>query len=96
MHQGIWGHVSVENWTMENAQVVCQQLNKPGVKSFQLLQTDISSEDRLLWLKYVRCKGGEKRLLDCPRGTWLEQKNESESSWKVILECIPGKRNYAC
>jgi hypothetical protein len=90
MHQGIWGHVAGEKWTMENAQVICRELNKPGVKSFQLLKTDISSEDRIMWLKDVRCKGDEKRLLDCPRGTWLERKNETVSNWKVVLECIPG------
>ncbi|XP_028405291.1 scavenger receptor cysteine-rich type 1 protein M130-like [Dendronephthya gigantea] len=91
MHQGIWGNVAGDNWTMENAQVVCRQLNKPGVKRFQLVKADISSEDTILWLKEVRCKGSEKKLLDCTRGPWLKRKDESLSSWKVALECIPSK-----
>ena len=90
MHQGIWGLIAGDNWTMENAQVACRQLKKPGVKSFQLHQTDISSEDTVLWLKDMNCKGDEKRLLDCQRSNWLEHKNESVSNWKVIFECIPG------
>ena len=90
LHQGIWGKVAGEKWTTENARVICREWNKPGVKRFQLLKRDISSEDRVLWLKDVRCKGDEKRLFDCPRGTWIERKNESMSNWKVVLECSPG------
>jgi hypothetical protein len=96
MHQGIWGHVVVEDWTMENAQVVCHQLNKPGVKSFKLLETDRSSEDRITWLKNVRCKGDEKGIMDCPQGVWIEMKNETGSTWKAVLECIPGKKTCHC
>lgn len=96
MHQGIWGNVAGDNWTMENAKVVCRQLSKPGVKKFQIVKTDISSEDTVLWLKEVRCKGKEKKLLDCTRGPWLKRKDESVSSWKVVLECVPGKKIRLC
>ena len=92
MHKGIWGHVLDEDWTMNNAQVVCSQLKKPGVKSFQLLKTEISSEDRVIWLKDVRCKGNEKRLFECTRSVWIEQKKQSVSCWKAVLECIPGEK----
>lgn len=91
MHLGIWGQVSGENWTMENSQVVCRQLNKPGVKHLQLLAIDISSEDRIRWLTDVRCKGDERRLSDCPGGTLHKLESKRVSNWKVVLECNRGK-----
>ena len=90
MHKGIWGHVAGEKWTMENAQVVCRQLKKPGVKSFKLIKTKTTSENRLFWLKGVRCQGDEKNLMDCPRNPWLVLKNESFSNWKAVVECNKG------
>ena len=90
MHQGIWGYVAAENWTLQNAQVVCRQLNKPGVKSFRLIKTKYTSRNHLLWLKGVYCKGDEIKLIDCPRRPWLELKVKSVHKWKAAIECNKG------
>lgn len=90
IHQGIWGHVAGENWTLQNAQVVCRQLNKPGVKRFRLVKTKATSQPQMLWLKGVHCKGNETKLIDCPKRHWLQLKKESVSEWKASVECNNG------
>ena len=78
---------------MENSEVVCRQLNKPGVNvaSLQIVETHITSGDRICWLANVRCKGDEKRLLDCPRDTLEKVKSKRMSNWKVFFQCNQGK-----
>ncbi|XP_029440767.1 deleted in malignant brain tumors 1 protein-like [Rhinatrema bivittatum] len=68
VHEGQWATVCGQGWDLEDAQVVCKQLDCGSALS---AQGDAQFEYRTttIWLADVQCKGTESMLLECPART---------------------------
>uniref|UniRef100_A0AAZ1Y2X7 SRCR domain-containing protein n=1 Tax=Oreochromis aureus TaxID=47969 RepID=A0AAZ1Y2X7_OREAU len=57
-HNNIWGTVSDSNWNLNDAEVVCRQLNFPPSAHF-------GAGTGQIWLDHVTCSGNESSLAEC-------------------------------
>ncbi|XP_059819214.1 deleted in malignant brain tumors 1 protein-like [Hypanus sabinus] len=66
---GTWGTVCSDSFGMENAQVVCSQLNCGTAK---LVENSAAFEEGTgpIWLDDVRCRLGDSLLWQCPSSPW--------------------------
>ena len=62
-YMGNWGYVCPDNFTDDDATVVCKEKGFLGGNAFTIYR---SSDHRLRWLNSIRCKGSEQRLSRCP------------------------------
>ncbi|XP_027702573.1 scavenger receptor cysteine-rich domain-containing protein SCART1-like isoform X1 [Vombatus ursinus] len=86
-HQGSWGFVCNEVWTLAEASVICRQLgcgSAVGAPKYVPLPGE-SLQPRL---HGVSCKGNESTLWDCDLEEW-SQKNCSYE-WVVVVLCSNG------
>ncbi|XDB50821.1 hypothetical protein ABFV05_004437 [Capra hircus] len=63
-HQGEWGTVNDDTWSMEEAQVVCRQL-KCGAATDAPRGAYFGSGIGPIWFQYVYCNGTEAMLTQC-------------------------------
>ena len=66
-HQGEWGTVCDDNWTEENAHVVCYELGFTSVR--KALQSFGPGSGRV-WMDQVNCNGSESAFVECPNSGW--------------------------
>ncbi|KAM9062218.1 scavenger receptor cysteine-rich domain-containing protein SCART1 isoform X1 [Sarcophilus harrisii] len=86
-HQGNWGFVCNEVWTLAEASVICRQLgcgNAIGAPKY----VPLPGESLQPWLHGVSCKGNESTFWECDLGEW-SQKNCSYE-WVVVVLCSNG------
>ena len=75
-HQGEWGTVNDQNWSLEEAAVVCRQLGCgaaigfPGGACFGPGLGPI-------WLLYTSCEGTESTVSDCRHSNIKDYRNDS-------------------
>ncbi|XP_053549014.1 scavenger receptor cysteine-rich type 1 protein M130-like [Bombina bombina] len=68
-HQGEWGTVCDDSWSLEDADVVCRQLNC----GYAINATIMAHHGRgtgKIWLDEVQCVGNETALWECPNLLW--------------------------
>ncbi|XP_057882633.1 antigen WC1.1-like [Melospiza georgiana] len=68
--QGHWGTVGDDNWDMEDAEVVCQQLGCGSASGAFSARDRFGVGDGLVSLALVDCRGDEATLWDCMIRGW--------------------------
>ncbi|XP_041262185.1 deleted in malignant brain tumors 1 protein-like isoform X8 [Onychostruthus taczanowskii] len=68
--QGHWGSVADDNWDMEDAEVVCQQLGCGSASRAYSILKPFGAGDGLVSLALVDCSGDEATLWDCKIRGW--------------------------
>ena len=64
-HAGIWGTVCGDHFSIADADVICRHVGLR--KSVSVERSGVFGESSaLIWLKSLRCTGGEERVHDCP------------------------------
>lgn len=64
-----WGKVCGDNWTNEDAQVVCRHLGFPRHTAYPLQNKFFGQNPGRIWINNVHCLGGEQSLLNCNHST---------------------------
>ncbi|XP_051001058.1 scavenger receptor cysteine-rich domain-containing protein SCART1 [Acomys russatus] len=86
-HQGEWGHLCNQEWTLAEASVVCRQLGcGPAVGAPKYVP--LPGEMVRPWLHNVSCWGNETSLWECSLGAWSQSACPHE--WVVVALCANG------
>ncbi|XP_059517971.1 scavenger receptor cysteine-rich domain-containing protein SCART1 [Myotis daubentonii] len=86
-HEGVWGHVCNQEWTLAEASVVCRQLGcgqAVGAPKY----VPLPHERRQPVLHNVSCRGDESSLWECSLGAWTQTQCPHE--WMVVALCTNG------
>ncbi|NXN45149.1 MARCO protein, partial [Rhinoptilus africanus] len=65
-HQGSWGTICDDGWSIQDATVVCRMLGY----SHALSAFTATSGSGQIWLDDVNCSGSEHSIYDCPKPNW--------------------------
>uniref|UniRef100_A0ABI7XAR6 SRCR domain-containing protein n=1 Tax=Felis catus TaxID=9685 RepID=A0ABI7XAR6_FELCA len=87
LHDGQWGHVCNQEWTLAEASVVCRQLgcgHAVGAPKYVPLPGEMVRP----WLHNVSCRGDEPSLWECSLGAWTQ--TECPHEWVVVALCANG------
>ena len=68
-HDGSWGTVCDDSWSLAEAEVVCQQLGC-GSALDALQRAAFGPGNGSIWLDEVKCRGRESSLWDCAANPW--------------------------
>ncbi|KAG3292472.1 antigen WC1.1-like [Ictidomys tridecemlineatus] len=84
LHQHSWGTVCHNSWDLNDANVVCRQMNC-GVALNALLYAQFGEGSGPIWLTDMACTGEEDSLWNCPALVW--EKNNCEHSKDAGVIC---------
>ncbi|NXU58653.1 MARCO protein, partial [Turnix velox] len=81
-HQGSWGTICDDYWSIQDANVVCRMLGYSRALSY-FTASPGSGE---IWLDDVNCTGTEDSIFDCPKSDWgVHNCSHNEDAG---LECV--------
>ena len=82
-HEGYWGSVCDDSWTVPASTVACKQLGYREYNSYTMRNKLTSS----VWLDDVVCTGEELYLSNCSHNGW--GKHNCRNLEGVMLDCMP-------
>lgn len=82
-HDGQWGTICDDRWGMQEATVVCQELNCGSALSIKY-NAHFGRGHGQVWLDDVDCTGHEKSLSDCPHRGFGEHDCDHNEDASVI------------
>ncbi|KAF1498628.1 Macrophage receptor MARCO, partial [Eudyptula minor novaehollandiae] len=81
-HEGSWGTICDDGWSIQDATVVCRMLGyNRAVSAFTA-----TAGDGQIWLDDVNCRGSESSIFDCPKPAWGV--NNCSHNEDAGVECI--------
>ncbi|XP_031549138.1 uncharacterized protein LOC116286709 isoform X3 [Actinia tenebrosa] len=90
LHNGVWGTVCDDIWSMTNTHVVCRQLGFAGAISYQTSGGGTGQ----IWLDDVQCSGNESAIQQCRHNGW--GRHDCSHSEDVFVTCYRDEcSNYA-
>ncbi|CAN9509905.1 unnamed protein product [Ophioblennius macclurei] len=93
-HNGQWGTVCDDHWDMDNANVVCRQLDC-GTAQSALSNAAFGAGRGPIWLDDVSCSGSESSISDCRHsGFGVHNCGHHEDS-SVVCEGVPNSNSTA-
>ena len=89
-HNGSWGTVCDDQWTIEDANVVCRQLDFEGALK-AVASAHFGEGTGNIWMDDVYCVGNERMLTECIHEGWGKHNcGHSEDAGAICI--IPGKQ----
>ncbi|XP_064385063.1 deleted in malignant brain tumors 1 protein-like isoform X2 [Halichondria panicea] len=70
-HDGVWGTVCHDHWSVDDANVVCKELGYAHAIAYPDYSA-FGTGTGQIWLTDVKCVGTETSLYDCPHAPWGE------------------------
>ena len=89
----IFGTVCDNNWSLQNAEVVCRMLNLPSA-SAALIRARFGAGEGPIWLNHVNCIGSETSLAACGHSGWGHHNCGHYKDAGVICGPPSGRRLY--
>ncbi|XP_034755884.1 deleted in malignant brain tumors 1 protein-like [Etheostoma cragini] len=87
-HDGQWGTICDDRWGMQEADVVCREMNCGSALSAKYRSFFGRGQDQV-WLDDVECTGHEKALADCPhRGFGENDCDHNEDAGVVCSDSV--------
>jgi len=68
-HNGEWGTVCDDDWNLNDAQVVCNELDF-GMVIASKVEAFYGPGSGQIWLDQLHCIGTELTIKNCPHGGW--------------------------
>ena len=87
LHDGQWGTVCDDYWTLSDARVACRQLGYSDASEAARLAR-FGAGSGPIWMDNVVCSGNETRLADCPFSGWGEHNCEHDEDAGAV--CVTG------
>ncbi|XP_075019625.1 scavenger receptor cysteine-rich type 1 protein M130-like [Calonectris borealis] len=84
--RGRWGSVADDYWSMEDAEVVCQQLGCGSAAGAYVAGTRFGKGDGPISLALVNCRGDEAALWDCEVRGWGPYVGPHEYDTAVVCQ----------
>ncbi|KAM6259528.1 macrophage receptor MARCO isoform 1-T1 [Spheniscus humboldti] len=81
-HDGSWGTICDDGWSIQDAAVVCRMLGyNRAVSAFTA-----TAGSGQIWLDDVNCRGNESSIFDCPKPAWGV--NNCSHNEDAGVECV--------
>ena len=92
-HNGQWGTVCDDSWTISDADVACRQLGFPAGAVSETVQASFGRGSGPIWMSHLVCQGSEAELRDCVFSGWgVHSCNHGEDAGVV---CGKIEENYS-
>lgn len=87
LHNGQWGTVCDDNWGLDEAQVVCQQLGC-GRLAANPHAAHFGEGSGIMWIENAHCSGSESSITECALAGYMSNYCVHKEAASVICEGI--------